>query len=105
MGSTPNNCLGVLDGIPPVAERLAYLKFRFLVAAFYRLGHSLRERLGVLGGAEYVSLHQRIFQFLIILDIVSSESFTRHVLPAFLRTLLVDGNMEKKLANVQEAMY
>jgi hypothetical protein len=24
MGSTPNNCLGVLSGIPPLAERFAY---------------------------------------------------------------------------------
>jgi hypothetical protein len=28
MGSTPNNCLGVLSGIPPLAERFAYLDFR-----------------------------------------------------------------------------
>jgi hypothetical protein len=49
MGSTPNNCLGVLDGIPPLAEKFAYLNFRYLVAAFFRLGHPLRERLGVLG--------------------------------------------------------
>jgi hypothetical protein len=40
-----NNCLSVLSGIPSLAEGLAYLKFRYLVAAFYRLG----ERLRVLG--------------------------------------------------------
>jgi hypothetical protein len=34
MGSTPNNCLGVLGGIPPLAERFTYLIFRYLVAAF-----------------------------------------------------------------------
>jgi hypothetical protein len=45
MRSTTNNCLSVLSGIPPLAEGLAYLKFRYLVAAFYRLG----ERLRVLG--------------------------------------------------------
>jgi hypothetical protein len=50
MGSTPNNCLGVLSDIPPLAERFAYLNFRYLVAdAFYRLDHALRERFGVLG--------------------------------------------------------
>jgi hypothetical protein len=48
MGSTPNNCLGVLNGLPPLSERFAYLNFRYLVAAFYRLGHPLM-RLGVLG--------------------------------------------------------
>jgi hypothetical protein len=39
------------------------------------------------------------------LDIVPSESFTRHELPTLLGTPFVDGHMEKKLANVQEAMY
>jgi hypothetical protein len=48
MGSGPNNCLGVIGGIPLLAKIFAYLNFRYLVAAFYRLGHSLRERLGVL---------------------------------------------------------
>jgi hypothetical protein len=47
--STPNNCLGVLGGIPPLAERFTYLNFSYFVAAFYRLGHPLRERLEVLG--------------------------------------------------------
>jgi hypothetical protein len=36
MGSTPNNCLGVLGGIPTLAERFTYLNFRHFVAAFYR---------------------------------------------------------------------
>jgi hypothetical protein len=35
MGSTSNNCLGDLSGIPPLAERFAYLSFRYLVAALY----------------------------------------------------------------------
>jgi hypothetical protein len=39
------------------------------------------------------------------LDIVPSESFTRHELPALLGIPLVDGHMEKKLADVQGAMY
>jgi hypothetical protein len=49
MGSTLNNCLGVLSGIAPLAEKFAYLNFRYLVAAFYPLGHPWRRRLGVLG--------------------------------------------------------
>jgi hypothetical protein len=44
MGSTPNNCLIVLSGIPPLAEGLAYLM---------ALGPPMKERLGALG-----SLHQ-----------------------------------------------
>jgi hypothetical protein len=43
-GFTPHNCLGVLSGIPPLVERFTYLNFRYLVAAFYRLGHLLRGR-------------------------------------------------------------
>jgi ribonuclease HI len=39
------------------------------------------------------------------LDIVPSESFTQHKLPALLGTPLVDEHMEKKLANIQGAMY
>jgi hypothetical protein len=39
------------------------------------------------------------------LDIVPCESFSWHELPALLGTPLADGHMEKKLANVQEAMY
>jgi hypothetical protein len=34
-----------------------------------------------------------------------SESFTQHELSALLGNPLVDKHMEKKLANVQEAMY
>jgi hypothetical protein len=63
MGSTPNNCLGVLGGISPFAERFAYLNFGCFVAAFYRLGQPLAWSAG---GAEYEPLHQRIFQCFII---------------------------------------
>jgi hypothetical protein len=38
------------------------------------------------------------------LDLVSSESFTRHELPALLGTPLVDQRLEKNLATVQEAI-
>jgi hypothetical protein len=41
MGSTPNNCLGVLSGIAPLVEIFSYLNYRYLVAAFYRLGEKL----------------------------------------------------------------
>jgi hypothetical protein len=34
MGSKPDKCLGVLSGIPPLAERFTYLNFRLLIAAF-----------------------------------------------------------------------
>jgi hypothetical protein len=103
-GSTPNNCLGVLSGIPPLlSERFKYLNFRYLVAGFYRLGHSLRERLGLLGALN-IGRCVGGYSDVLSLDIVPSDSFARHELPALLRTLLVDKHMGKKLANVQEAM-
>jgi hypothetical protein len=104
MRSTPNNCLGVLSGIPPLAESFAYLNFRYLVAAFFRLGHPLRERLGVLGALN-MGRCIKGYSNVSSLDVVPSYTFTRHELPALLGTPLVDGHMEKKLANVQEAMY
>jgi hypothetical protein len=80
------------------------LNFRYLVAAFYRLGHPLRERLEVLGALNIGRCIKK-YSDVLSLDIVSSESFTWHELPALLGTPLVDGHMEKKLPNVQEAMY
>jgi hypothetical protein len=103
IGSTPNNSLGVLSGIP-LAERFAYLNFRYLVAAFCRLGHPLRERLGVLGALN-IGRCIRGYSDVLSLDKVPSESFTWHELPFILGTPLVAGQMEKKLANVYEAMY
>jgi hypothetical protein len=46
MCSTPNNSLGVLSGIVPLAERFVYLNFRYLVAVFYRLDHPKKRNLG-----------------------------------------------------------
>jgi hypothetical protein len=103
MGSTPNNCLGVLSDIPPLAERFAYLNYRYLVAAFYQLGHPLRERLEKLGALNKGRCIER-YSDVLSLNIVPPESFTRHELPAHLGTPLVDEHMEKKLASIQEAM-
>jgi hypothetical protein len=94
MGSTPNNCLGVLCGIPPLAEKFAYLNFRYFVAAFYRLGHSFRERLGVLGTLNIGRCIEG-YSDVLSLEIVPSESLTLHK-PALLGTPFVDGHMEKK---------
>jgi hypothetical protein len=104
MGFTPNNCLGVLAGIPPLAERFSNLNFRYLiVAAVYRLGHPLRERFGVLRALNMGRCIKR-YSDVLSLDIVPSESFTWHEIPRVLGTPLVDGHMEEKLFNVQEAM-
>jgi hypothetical protein len=49
MCSTSNNRLRVLSVIPSLSERFVYLNSRYLVAMFYRLRHSLREKLRNLG--------------------------------------------------------
>jgi hypothetical protein len=98
-GTTPNNCLGVLCGIPPLAERFACLHFRFLVPAFLRLGHCLGERLEGLGALN-MGRCIKGYSYVLLLDIGPFESFTRHDLPALFGTPLVDEHMEK-LANVQ----
>jgi hypothetical protein len=74
------------------------------VAAFYRWGHPLMERLEVLRA---LNMDRCIkgYSDILSLDIVPSESFTWHEVTALLGIPLVDGHMEKKLANVQEAMY
>jgi hypothetical protein len=97
MGSTPNNCLSALSGIPPLAERFVYLNFRYLVAAFCRLGLPFREKLEVLGALN-IGYCIGGYSDVLSLDIVPSKSFTRHELPALLGTPLVDEHMEKKLA-------
>jgi hypothetical protein len=65
----------------------------------------LRRRLGVMGALNMGHCIRR-YSDVLSLNIVSFESFTWHELPALLGTPLVDEHiMEKKLANVQEAMY
>jgi hypothetical protein len=77
MGSTPNNCMGILSGIPPLPERFVYLNFRYLVTVFYR--HPLRERLVKLGALNMGCCIRRYSDGL-SLDIVPFEYFTRHEL-------------------------
>jgi hypothetical protein len=79
-------------GIPPLAEKFAYLNFRYHVAAFCRLDHPLREKLGVLR-AQNIGRCIKGHSDVLSLDIVSCESLTRHELPALLGTPLVDGHM------------
>jgi hypothetical protein len=63
--------------MPPLAGRLAYLNFRYFLAAFYRLGHPLRKRLGVLGA---LNMSRCIKGYS---DDFSNETFTQHSLDSF----------------------
>jgi hypothetical protein len=60
MCSTPNNSLGVLSGLPPLPERFVYLNSRYLVAVFYRLGLSVREKGS--GNNKHEPLYSGVFQ-------------------------------------------
>jgi hypothetical protein len=102
--STSNNSLGVLSGIAPLAERFVCLNFRYFVAVFYRLDHTLKRRLETL---EELNLSHCIagYSDVLPLNIVSSESFTRHDLPAFLPTHFVGDHVEGVLSGVQTSMY
>jgi hypothetical protein len=73
MGSTPNNCLGVISGIPPLAERFPFLNFRYLVAAFYRLGHRWGRRLEC--WERWTGFCIKRYSDVLSLDIVPSEPF------------------------------
>jgi hypothetical protein len=68
------------------------------------MGQPLRERFGVLGALNMTRCIKG-YSNVLSLDIVPSESFTQHELPAILETTLVDGHIKKILASVQEAMY
>jgi hypothetical protein len=69
-----------------------------------KISSILTERFGVLRALNMGRCIRR-YSDVLSLDIVLSESFTRHELPALLGTSLVDGHMKKKLANIQGAMY
>jgi hypothetical protein len=85
MNTTPNNSLESLNGIAPLAERFVFLNFRYLVAVVYRLDHRLKRRLETL---MELNLGCCIVGYsdVLPLNIVSSESFTRHNLPALVAT-------------------
>jgi hypothetical protein len=98
---TPNNSLGVLSGI---AERFVYLNFRYLVAVFYLLDHPLKRRLETL---RKLNLGRCIagYSDVLPMNVVSSQSFTQHDLPALLAAHFVGDHMERALSGVQTSMY
>jgi hypothetical protein len=69
-----------------------YLNFRYLVAVFYRLDHSIKKRLETL---RELNLGRYIAGFSVVLplNIVYSVLFTRHDLPALLATNYVGDHM------------
>jgi hypothetical protein len=81
-----------------------YLNFRNLVAIFYRLGHPLNRRPETL---MELNLGRCIEGYSDVLppSIVSSESFTRHHLPALLATHFVGDKMKGAFSGFQTSMY
>jgi hypothetical protein len=79
-----------------------YLNFRYLV--FYRLDHPLKRRLEILRELNLGSCIAG-YSNVLLLNIVSSESYARHDLPALLTTHFVDDHLEGALSGVQKSMY
>jgi hypothetical protein len=79
MGSTPDNSLGVLSGIPSLRYRFFYLNFRYLVNTFQKNGHPLRDRLEKLSD---LSPQKCLIPFHQVsgLDIQPEVGYTRHQL-------------------------
>jgi hypothetical protein len=44
MQSTPNNSLGVLNGVSPLVEKCMYLNYRYLVTVFNKQGHPFERK-------------------------------------------------------------
>jgi hypothetical protein len=80
---TPNNSLEAVSGIAPLTEKIVYLNLRYLVLVFYRLDLPLKIRIEIL---KELNLGRCIagYSDVLTLNIVSSESFTRHDLPALM---------------------
>jgi hypothetical protein len=88
----------------PIADNIVYVHFRYLLEVFYRLDHPLKRRLETL---KELNMSRCIagYSDVLPLNIISSDSFTRHELPALLATNFVDVPMEKALSGVQTSMY
>jgi hypothetical protein len=104
MGSTPNNNLGVLSGIPPLRHRMFYLNFRYLVNTFQKNGHPLSDRLEKLNdlGPQKCLIP---FHKVSGLDIQPEVGYTRHEIGAILSTSRVSRHMEVALFGVHAGMY
>jgi hypothetical protein len=83
-----------------------YLNFRYLVAVFYRLEHPLKRRLLILRERRELNLGRCIAGYSDVLprNIVLSESFTQHDLPALLATHFVGDHMEGALFGVETSI-
>jgi hypothetical protein len=104
MGSTPNNSLAVLSGIPPLQHRLFYLNYRYLANTFQENGHSLRDRLEKLND---LSSQKCLIPFHEVngLDIQPEIGYTRHELEAILSNSRVNRHKEDALSGVHADVY
>jgi hypothetical protein len=104
IGSTPNNSLRVLSGNPLLRHRLLYLNFRFLVNAFQKNWHPLRDKLEKLNDLSpqkcLITLHE-----VSGLEIQPETGYTRHELGAILSTPRVNRHMEVALSGVHTDIY
>jgi hypothetical protein len=81
-----------------------YLNFRYFVAVFYRLDHSLKKRLKTLRELN-LGLLIAGYSDVLPLNIVLSKSFTQHNLMTLLATHFVGDHIEGVLSGVQASMF
>jgi hypothetical protein len=101
MQSTPNNTLGVLSGVSPLAKRCMYLNYRFLVTICHKHGHPLRERLETL---IRLSSGRCLKGFTLVVQFTfqPSRTYAQYDLAALVSVPDID---ETALASVDKSMY
>jgi ABC-type uncharacterized transport system permease subunit len=104
MQSTPNNSLGVLRGIFPLAERFIYLNYRFLVTVFHKHGHPLRERLEILNRLNSERC-MKGFALVAHFTFQLSKTYAQYDLAVLVLVPDIDETMMDALASVDKSMY
>jgi hypothetical protein len=103
--STPNNSLGVLSGVSPLAERCMYLNYRYLVTIFHKHGHTLRERLETSEQIIYSEICMKGFVLSTQFTFQPSRIYAQYDLAALVSVPDFDDTMTVALASVDKSMY
>jgi hypothetical protein len=104
MRSTPNDSLGVLSGVSPLAERCLYLNYRYLVTVFHKHGHPLRERIETLNRLNSEKCMEG-FALVALFTFHPPRTYAQYDLAALVSVSDIDETMTDALASVDKSMY
>jgi hypothetical protein len=104
MQLTPNNSLGVLTGVSPMAERCKYLNYRYLATVFHKHVHPLRERLETLNRLNSERC-MKIFALVAQFTFHPSSTYAQYDPAALVSVPDIDEAMTDALASVDESIY